>query len=138
MSNNLDAQPPAVIKDEFKLDNFLEDIPDIEEVEQPTTDILQIESDDAAEPKVGMAELNSLADIFEGQTPDLDQTWQEEEIIAPDNQQLSSQSENSITTDEPKDLSDLIKELDGLDIPEAAESTEEDLLSLFEIGRAHV
>lgn len=132
MSNNLDAQPPAVIKDEFKLDNFLEDIPDIEEVEQPTTDILQIESDDAAEPKVGMAELNSLADIFEGQTPDLDQTWQEEEIIAPDNQQLSSQSENSITTDEPKDLSDLIKELDGLDIPEAAESTEEDLLSLFD------
>ncbi|NEO76095.1 hybrid sensor histidine kinase/response regulator [Moorena sp. SIO4G3] len=132
MSNNLDAQPPAVIKDEFNLDNFLEDIPDIEEVEQPTTDILQIESDDAAEPKVGMAELNSLADIFEGQTPDLDQTWQEEEIIAPDNQQLSSQSENTITTDEPKDLSDLIKELDGLDIPEAAESTEEDLLSLFD------
>ncbi|NEQ81676.1 MAG: hybrid sensor histidine kinase/response regulator [Moorea sp. SIO2I5] len=132
MSNNLDAQPPAVIKDEFNLDNFLEDIPDIEEVEQATTDILQIESDDAAEPKVGMAELNSLADIFEGQTPDLDKTWQEEEIIAPDNQQLSSQSHNSITTDEPKDLSDLIKELDGLDIPEAAESTEEDLLSLFD------
>ncbi|NEO59382.1 MAG: hybrid sensor histidine kinase/response regulator [Moorea sp. SIO4G2] len=132
MSNNLDAQPPAVIKDEFNLDNFLEDIPDIEEVAQPTTDILQIESDDAAEPKVGMAELNSLADIFEGQTPDLDKTWQEEEIIAPDNQQLSSQSHNSITTDEPKDLSDLIKELDGLDIPEAAESTEEDLLSLFD------
>ncbi|NEO70383.1 MAG: hybrid sensor histidine kinase/response regulator, partial [Moorea sp. SIO3H5] len=132
MSNNLDAQPPAVITDEFNLDNFLEDIPDIEEVEQPTTDILQIESDDAAEPKVGMAELNSLADIFEGQTPDLDKTWQEEEIIAPDNQQLSSQSHNSITTDEPKDLSDLIKELDGLDIPEAAESTEEDLLSLFD------
>ncbi|AOW99447.1 histidine kinase [Moorena producens PAL-8-15-08-1] len=132
MSNNLDAQPPAVIKDEFNLDNFLEDIPDIEEVAQPTTDILQIESDDAAEPKVGMAELNTLADIFEGQTPDLDQTWQEEEIIAPDNQQLSSQSENTITTDEPKDLSDLIKELDGLDIPEAAESTEEDLLSLFD------
>ncbi|NEP49738.1 MAG: chemotaxis protein CheA, partial [Moorea sp. SIO3C2] len=132
MSNNLDAQPPAVIKDEFNLDNFLEDIPDIEQVEQPTTDILQIESDDAAEPKVGMAELNSLADIFEGQTPDLDKTWQEEEIIAPDNQQLSSQSDNSITTDEPQDLSDLIKELDGLDIPEAAESTEEDLLSLFD------
>ncbi|NEO40147.1 MAG: hybrid sensor histidine kinase/response regulator [Moorea sp. SIOASIH] len=132
MSNNLDAQPPAVIKDEFNLDNFLEDIPDIEEVEQPTTDILEIESDDAAEPKVGMAELNTLADIFEGQTPDLDQTWQEEEIIAPDNQQLSSQSDNSLTTDEPKDLSDLIKELDGLNIPEAAESTEEDLLSLFD------
>ncbi len=132
MSNNLDAQPPAVIKDEFNLDNFLEDIPDIEEVEQPTTDILQIESDDAAEPKVGMAELNTLADIFEGQTPDLDKTWQEEEIIAPDNQQLSSQSENSITTDEPQDLSDLIKELDGLDIPEAAESNDEDLLSLFD------
>ncbi|NEP33350.1 MULTISPECIES: hybrid sensor histidine kinase/response regulator [unclassified Moorena] len=132
MSNNLDAQPPAVIKDEFNLDNFLEDIPDIEEVEKPTTDIIPYQTDDAGEPKVGMEELNSLADIFEGQTPDLDQTWQEEEIIAPDNQQLSSQSDNSITTDEPQDLSDLIKELDELDIPEAAESTEEDLLSLFD------
>ncbi|EGJ35489.1 MULTISPECIES: hybrid sensor histidine kinase/response regulator [Moorena] len=132
MSNNLDAQPPAVIKDEFNLDNFLEDIPEIEEVEKPTTDIIPYQTDDAGEPKVGMEELNSLADIFEGQTPDLDQTWQEEEIIAPDNQQLSSQSDNSITTDEPQDLSDLIKELDELDIPEAAESTEEDLLSLFD------
>ncbi|WP_017718663.1 response regulator [Kamptonema formosum] len=32
-------------------------------------------------PEVGMAELNSLADLFEGETPDLDTTWEAEEVI---------------------------------------------------------
>jgi chemotaxis protein histidine kinase CheA/CheY-like chemotaxis protein len=32
-------------------------------------------------PEVGMAELNSLADLFDGEAPDLDTTWEAEEII---------------------------------------------------------
>ncbi|MGH1394478.1 MAG: Hpt domain-containing protein, partial [Trichormus sp.] len=32
-------------------------------------------------PEVGLAELNSLADLFEGETPELDESWQEQEII---------------------------------------------------------
>ncbi|MEO8894161.1 MAG: Hpt domain-containing protein, partial [Coleofasciculaceae cyanobacterium] len=39
------------------------------------------QASEMSDPEVGIAELNSLADIFEGQTPDLDQTWQEEEVI---------------------------------------------------------
>ncbi len=32
-------------------------------------------------PEMGLAELNSLADLFEGEVPDLSSTWQEEENI---------------------------------------------------------
>ncbi|MEA5515860.1 two-component hybrid sensor and regulator, partial [Nodularia sp. UHCC 0506] len=32
-------------------------------------------------PEVGLAELNSLADLFEGDTPELDNTWQQEENL---------------------------------------------------------
>ncbi|MGI2908102.1 response regulator [Tolypothrix sp. VBCCA 56010] len=32
-------------------------------------------------PEVGIAELNALADFFEGETPDLDETWQKVEIL---------------------------------------------------------
>ena len=32
-------------------------------------------------PEVGLAELNTLADLFEGETPELDETWQQEEVL---------------------------------------------------------
>ncbi|MEM6402272.1 MAG: Hpt domain-containing protein, partial [Cyanobacteria bacterium P01_D01_bin.116] len=32
-------------------------------------------------PEVGVAELNTLADLFEGESPELDESWQQEEII---------------------------------------------------------
>ncbi|MEA5580058.1 Hpt domain-containing protein, partial [Nodularia harveyana UHCC-0300] len=32
-------------------------------------------------PEVGLAELNTLADLFEGETPELDETWEEEEKV---------------------------------------------------------
>ncbi|MBR8838666.1 MAG: response regulator [Stigonema ocellatum SAG 48.90 = DSM 106950] len=32
-------------------------------------------------PEVGIAELNTLADLFEGETPDLDGTWEQVEIL---------------------------------------------------------
>jgi len=47
-------------------------------------------------PEVGTAELNSLADLFEGKLPDLGMTWQEEEVIsAPASEPFPSQLENS-------------------------------------------
>ncbi len=88
-----------------------------------------------SEPEVGMAELNTLADIFEGQTPDLDQTWQEEEIISLDDRELASDSEELFNLDDQNDFSDLVGDLDGLDIeagsaslgtPEASASTSDD------------
>ncbi len=88
-----------------------------------------------SEPEVGMAELNTLADIFEGQTPDLDQTWQEEEIISLDDRELASDSEELFNLDDQNDFSDLVGDLNGLDIeagsaslvtPEASASTSDD------------
>nr|MCU0566919.1 Hpt domain-containing protein [Oculatellaceae cyanobacterium Prado106] len=43
-------------------------------------------SDRRSGPEVGIAELNSLADLFEGDMPDLGLTWQEENVISDINE----------------------------------------------------
>ncbi len=57
-----------------------------------------------AGPEVGMAELNSLADLFEGEVPDLDLSWEEEV--------LGFQDEATVTdldgAELPGDFSDLL------------------------------
>ncbi|MBW4611827.1 MAG: response regulator [Desmonostoc vinosum HA7617-LM4] len=60
-------------------------------------------------PEVGIAELNTLADLFEGETPDLDETWQQEEIldiIAVEESDIDANSNE--TEDTESDLSDLL------------------------------
>ncbi|WP_446357334.1 response regulator [Coleofasciculus sp. G2-EDA-02] len=65
---------------------------------------------DQGEPEVGIAELNSLADIFETQTPDFDQSWQEEEIISLNAQSLNSDSDDFLNLEDSNDFSDLIED----------------------------
>ncbi|MEQ8997027.1 MAG: response regulator [Coleofasciculus sp. B1-GNL1-01] len=78
---------------------------------------------DQGEPEVGIAELNSLADIFETQTPDLDQTWQEEEaVINLNDKSLNSDSDDFLDLEDSNDFSDLIGE------SEQENSTADDLL----------
>ncbi len=86
---------------------------------------------DLGDPEVGMAELNSLADIFEGQTPDLDQTWQEEEIISLDDKSIAPNSGNASNMDDQSDFSDLISDIDGLDMPSGEVSASDDLMGWF-------
>ncbi|AFZ18733.1 response regulator [Allocoleopsis franciscana] len=83
-----------------------------------------------SEPEVGVAELNTLADIFEGQMPDLDETWQDEEVINLDDNSTASYSGNSFSLDEQSDFSDLVSDLDSLNLSDDA-STSEDLMDLF-------
>ena len=45
--------------------------------------VTALEDDDQSGPEVGASELNSLADLFEGEVPDLGMTWQEEEMLEP-------------------------------------------------------
>ena len=71
--------------------------------------------------EVGLAELDTLADIFEGQTPELDETWEKEEIISLDGSELASDSVNSLSFDDQSDFSDLIGDLDSWETS-AAES----------------
>jgi len=63
--------------------------------------------------EVGLAELDTLADIFEGQTPELEETWEKEEIISLDGLELASDSLHSFNLDDESDFADLIGDLDS-------------------------
>ncbi|NJR51995.1 MAG: hypothetical protein HC780_22920, partial [Leptolyngbyaceae cyanobacterium CSU_1_3] len=56
--------------------------------------------------EVGMAELNSLADLFEGEMPDLGATWQEEEVISHPATSLDFNGTSDI--EDANDFSDLL------------------------------
>ncbi len=43
--------------------------------------LVPLDSTDPNSPEVGIAELNTLADLFEGETPDLDGTWEQVENL---------------------------------------------------------
>jgi chemotaxis protein histidine kinase CheA/ActR/RegA family two-component response regulator len=58
-------------------------------------------------PEIGLSELNSLADLFESDTPDLDDNWQQEEILEDiTNYQLLIT--NSEVEENHHDLADLL------------------------------
>ncbi|HAX86288.1 MAG TPA: hypothetical protein DCY91_08460, partial [Cyanobacteria bacterium UBA11370] len=78
------------------------------------------------EPEVGMAELNSLADIFEGQTPDIEQTWEQEEIINIDENIWDSDTEHPGMLDEKSDFADLIDDTNNFGISHSGALTSDD------------
>ncbi|MBW4558996.1 MAG: response regulator [Trichormus sp. ATA11-4-KO1] len=85
-------------------------------------------------PEVGLAELNTLADLFEGETPELDETWQEEEILditAVD--ELGIDISDSDIEDGDSDLTDFLSfdENTGNDDLQISLATTEDLSLLF-------
>ncbi|NEQ77272.1 MAG: response regulator [Okeania sp. SIO2C9] len=59
-------------------------------------------------PEVGVTELNSLADLFEGETPELDYSWEEEEILDKGNLEAGELQISEIESDDSGDLSDLL------------------------------
>ena len=79
-------------------------------------------------PEVGMAELNSLADLFEGEVPDLGSTWQEEEIIAPAAIDVSSDAD---TFDDTADFADLLFGEAEIGQEAASTSSQDALTDLF-------
>ena len=88
---------------------------------------------DMSDPEVGIAELNSLADIFEGQTPDLDQTWQEEEIINF-NEPHANDSIEDLSVDDSSDLSDLMGNLNNFELTTTQTASREDLMDWVDDG----
>jgi chemosensory pili system protein ChpA (sensor histidine kinase/response regulator) len=86
-------------------------------------------------PEVGLAELNTLADLFEGETPELDETWQQEEIIEINSiNELGIDITDISTEDNDSDLADFLTfdEEISSDEPDATFSTTEDLGLLFD------
>jgi chemosensory pili system protein ChpA (sensor histidine kinase/response regulator) len=82
---------------------------------------------DHAGPEVGAAELNSLADLFEGEVPDLGMTWQEEVVIVD----TAGDFSDALDADASSDFSDLLFDQDALDddLSLQTEIQEEDDLS---------
>jgi chemosensory pili system protein ChpA (sensor histidine kinase/response regulator) len=83
-------------------------------------------------PEVGAAELNSLADLFEGELPDLGLTWQEEtDMSLPVSEQTASLPDNS--GDFSGDFFDLLDQVDQDNSDELAleEALEDDLSGLL-------
>ncbi|KOP23340.1 histidine kinase [Hapalosiphon sp. MRB220] len=72
---------------------------------------LDIESLEVHGPEVGLAELNTLAQLFENETPDFNETWDiEEEAIAQDStkNKIEIEIENSDPRDTINDLAELL------------------------------
>jgi chemosensory pili system protein ChpA (sensor histidine kinase/response regulator) len=83
-------------------------------------------------PEVGMAELNSLADLFEGELPDLGLTWQEEVAIEHKDESQVSQLGEGRELDSTSDFSDLLFEETTTERPQSALSDAEDFGDLFD------
>ncbi|MEB3182234.1 MAG: response regulator [Nostocaceae cyanobacterium] len=80
-------------------------LPDDEE-EAPPAFIME---DDKSGPEVGMAELNTLADLFEGEGTDLDDTWQHEELLeVGSTSSMDIDFIDSDNLDVDRDLADLL------------------------------
>ncbi|XGV95462.1 MAG: response regulator [Leptolyngbya sp. BL-A-14] len=91
---------------------------------------VETEETDQHGPEVGMAELNSLADLFEGEVPDLGSTWQEEEILTEATTNAASSAE-SVGFDESGDFSDLLFDETEVGQEEASTSSQDALTDLF-------
>lgn len=59
-------------------------------------------------PEVGEAELHSLADLFEGEVPDLEGAWEEETVETPQSQNLASPKITNILEEDTEDFTDLL------------------------------
>lgn len=86
-------------------------------------------------PEVGISELNTLADLFAGESPELDESWHQEEtldIVATDDFGIYFGS--SDTEDADGDLSDLLSFDDDTsnDLHTTTTATTEDLSLLFD------
>ncbi|WP_176727167.1 Hpt domain-containing protein, partial [Nostoc sp. KVJ20] len=85
-------------------------------------------------PEVGIAELNTLADLFEGETPELDESWHQEEtldIVSTDDFGIDFSSTDAEIAD--GDLSDLLsfdQDISNTQHPTITATTE-DLSLLF-------
>ncbi|MBD2041546.1 response regulator [Microcoleus sp. FACHB-672] len=86
-------------------------------------------------PEVGMAELNSLADLFEGESPELDSNWEPEEVNEPNREKTDNsrvEASANISSDLlASDFSDLLFEEDSKDEPAEEVNTVDELNSLF-------
>ena len=103
--------------DDSSLDGLF-DLPGLEEVPAALVE------NDRKGPNMGMEELNSLADLFEGEMPDLGATWQQEEVIDPS--AFSDLPGDVLDEQEANDFANFLS-----DTPSSNDTQTNDLAGLF-------
>ncbi|MGB3512155.1 MAG: response regulator [Microcoleaceae cyanobacterium] len=136
----IDDRETTAVKDGDSIDDWFHSL----ETTQPesndnlVSEKLEVEKG----PEVGAAELNSLADLFEGDTPNLDASWEEEEILDRGKGELNNFELPNIDSDSDNnsgDLSDLLFDVEeGENLPQVKDINElnfvtpvDDLSDLF-------
>ncbi|MGD1702375.1 response regulator [Dapis sp. BLCC M229] len=105
LNQEFDRQNNTIINNEESIDDWFNSL--------ESTDVdnnnynLMVEKEKKG-PEVGASELNSLADLFEGETPDLDSSWEEEEILDRGKLEADKLKISKINSDDSGDLSDLL------------------------------
>ena len=114
------------------LDDWFNELESFENTEVKKQDSF-MNSEIKTGPAVGIEELNTLADLFEGEAPDLDVNWEEEEIL---NNSNSDSAENLHWSDpedyDSGDLTDILFGEDEEELPKKPKIEGTDLKSLFE------
>ncbi len=133
-STNADEGVAQILEDESEIEGVeLQDritsLSDLTYQFQNQFDIPIIQSStDSHGPEVGIAELNTLADLFEGESSDLDDTWDKEEVVEISN---SSQPGIEIGTnsidDTDSDFEDLFFQEEINTQQETAKTAKEEL-----------
>ena len=92
-----------------------------------------VNSDLRTGPAVGIAELNTLADLFEGEAPDLEDNWEVQEVAkAGESEWKNSLNWSDAEDYDSGDLTDILFGEDEDYPPKKAQIEEADLSSLFE------
>ncbi|AUT01200.1 two-component hybrid sensor and regulator [Nostoc sp. CENA543] len=82
-------------------------------------------------PEVGLAELNTLADLFEGETPELDESWQTDEVVEiAESSELGADISETIIQEFDNDIDDFLS-LEGDDQESATSTTKNEDFGLF-------
>lgn len=129
-------QTPA---EDLELENTITSLSELSnafETENEENEDLDIESLEINGPEVGIAELNTLAQLFESETPDFNETWDiEEEIIETDaaNDEISAQSNDSQTKDTSNDLAELLSLEGNTNIYDSHTSNAKEELTLVQL-----
>ncbi len=129
-------QTPA---EDLELENTITSLSELSnsfETENEENEDLDIESLEINGPEVGIAELNTLAQLFESETPDFNETWDiEEEIIEPDaaNDEIAAQSNDSQTEDTSNDLAELLSLEGNTNIYDSHTSNAKEELTLVQL-----
>lgn len=117
INEEIDDKNETIIQTGGSIDDWFNSL-EATEIDNSSYDLIGDQQEIRQGPEVGLTELNSLADLFEGEAPELDSSWEEEEILDRGNGEAEELKISAIESDDSGDLSDLL-----FDINEVVQSS---------------